>query len=541
MARIRITDGQTRTDQLALAAGDALLVETGGAIRTATGNAVVVNGATVQIANEGQIAVTGASGRAIDGTVSGALAIRITNLQPGIIEADAGAIRLRSGEGTTGTVRFLNEGRVASDQSVAVTFADLFADTITVINRGIITNAGTNDVLRPGNDAAAAITVINEGTIQAGTVDGATSNGDGVDLQSRDGGEAATIINRADALIEGGKHAVTGGNAATIINDGDLIGRNGSGINFDTELADGDAAVIVRNSGLISGRYDGFGDGDGDGVDVDYLVEIRNSGRIEGVDADNIDDFGDGVAAGGGTIVNLAGGEIFGGTNGILIDDGDRNGAFAATTVFNAGLIEGDLGTAIRFIGTFDDRIDNVGTITGGDISAVEAGAGSDTVTNSGTITGVVLLEDGNDLYRGSGTVGARVDGGAGDDRLFGGDGDDSLIGGAGRDALSGGAGADLFVFDDGDSSAGAADRIADLSAADAIQLSAIDADTTVEGEQAFTRLSGEAFTGVAGELVVAAFGNDLRVLGDTNGDGAADLVIVLAGVTNPELVNIIL
>jgi Ca2+-binding RTX toxin-like protein len=119
-----------------------------------------------------------------------------------------------------------------------------------------------------------------------------------------------------------------------------------------------------------------------------------------------------------------------------------------------------------------------------------------------------------------------------GDDTLIGGAGDDTLIGGGGRDLLSGGGGADRFVFlGVEDSPAGAADVIRDLGKGDLIDLSAIDADSTLEGDQAFVLVRG-GFTGRPGEAFLeydkAAKATHLSL--DVNGDGVADMVIDLIG-----------
>lgn len=119
------------------------------------------------------------------------------------------------------------------------------------------------------------------------------------------------------------------------------------------------------------------------------------------------------------------------------------------------------------------------------------------------------------------------IDGGDGLDKLFGQDGDDTLIGGAGQDRLFGGAGADTFVFlSIDDSRVGSEDEIVEFtrSHGDKIDLSKIDANTGVGGDQAFTFIGGAAFGGVAGQLRY-----DGRYLsGDVNGDGTADFQIQL-------------
>ena len=92
---------------------------------------------------------------------------------------------------------------------------------------------------------------------------------------------------------------------------------------------------------------------DGDAVDVDGVLNLINSGTIRGLGAKGLDSGGlpnnsEGVAAGGGTITNNAGGTISGEAQtgdplrearGILIDDGSNGSGVAATTVTNAGTI----------------------------------------------------------------------------------------------------------------------------------------------------------------------------------------------------------
>jgi serralysin len=126
------------------------------------------------------------------------------------------------------------------------------------------------------------------------------------------------------------------------------------------------------------------------------------------------------------------------------------------------------------------------------------------------------------------------VSGGAGRDVLFGNEGndllkggsqDDVLHGGSGQDILTGGLGADKFVFASvADSTVGAADKIVDFKRrSDRIDLSLIDANTSVEGDQRFHFIASKAFSGTAGELRLPGKGN---LLGDVDGDGLADFAI---------------
>jgi Ca2+-binding RTX toxin-like protein len=151
----------------------------------------------------------------------------------------------------------------------------------------------------------------------------------------------------------------------------------------------------------------------------------------------------------------------------------------------------------------------------------LQGGKGSDSLygeDGNDTLRG----EDGNDSLFGS-TGGDTVEGGAGQDRLFGDKGNDHIDGGLGNDITSGGPGADTFVFrtlaDAGD--ANGADRIEDHDGqTDRIDLSAIDANVTLAGNQAFTFIGAAPFSSTAGELRYAGG----IVSGDVNGDGVLDL-----------------
>ena len=198
--------------------------------------------------------------------------------------------------------------------------------------------------------------------------------------------------------------------------------------------------------------------GDGDGVDIDGMAYVENYGRIQGLGAGGLDSGGhpngaDGIAAGGGTLINHAGAVIFGQSKGILVDDGANGTATASgrgtdtatggvVTILNDGSITGERGTAIGLVGDFADRLVNgaTGVITGGAASyqvdvegsttpaaAVQMGAGADTLTNYGRIEGrnglAIDMGAGDDVTRlfaggSTGVVVGTVDGGAGIDTL---------------------------------------------------------------------------------------------------------------------------
>ncbi|MCE3269814.1 MAG: calcium-binding protein [Ramlibacter sp.] len=153
----------------------------------------------------------------------------------------------------------------------------------------------------------------------------------------------------------------------------------------------------------------------------------------------------------------------------------------------------------------------------------IRTGDGGDTITGTAAAN-VIQTGDGDDT----------IDGGAGDDSLSGGEHEDVITGGAGKDTLTGGGDRDVFRFNDGDLGAlrPLSDVVTDFSqaAGERIHLAAVDANTNVDGNQAFVWIGNGAFTGVARQLHYVQQGGKTFVEGDTNGDGAADFFITLTG-----------
>jgi Ca2+-binding RTX toxin-like protein len=145
-----------------------------------------------------------------------------------------------------------------------------------------------------------------------------------------------------------------------------------------------------------------------------------------------------------------------------------------------------------------------------------------------------IHAKGGNDLVTG-GAGNDTLYGEAGNDTLVGGDGNDVLLGGNGLNVLTGGGGADTFVFRAGDFEGGVTKNsalITDFSRTqgDKLDLRGLDANTATAGDDAFKLIGGDAFHKVAGELRYELSGNTVILLGDTNGDGLADIRIVLTG-----------
>ena len=127
-------------------------------------------------------------------------------------------------------------------------------------------------------------------------------------------------------------------------------------------------------------------------------------------------------------------------------------------------------------------------------------------------------------------------------DTINGGDGNDKLIGFYGSDILTGGAGADQFRYlFAGDSGIGAAaDRITDfLSGTDRLNFALLDADPVAAGRQALTYIDTAAFSATgAAQVRYGVSGADLLVQVDLDGNGTADMEIVLQGAGTQSLTS---
>jgi subtilase-type serine protease len=379
-----------------LGGSDTLTISTPGSI-TNSGKAVSLkdstSGAGVVIDNAGKIVSSG--GRAIDssGDESKARNYAIYNRSGGQILGANDALRIDSNF-ASGSLLIDNSGVIRSTTGQGLDLDALRSDAVktTLINRaGGLIRGEASDGMKTGANAS----LTNYGEISTGDSHNADEKFDGVDIDTASG---VSITNYG--VISGGRHGITTDLGATLINYGQITGRNGSGFG-----SDGDGRVI--NHGTITGAYSGLqANGDGDGVDIDNLAHIENYGTIRGVGAGGVDKAGfangsEGIALGGGYILNAAGALISGADSAILVDDGSGNSGLAATTLENFGRIEGLNGFGVKFVGEFADSVINGGTVSGSNGLALDLGGGDDRLT----------------LRNGSRFIGI-VDGGSGTDRL---------------------------------------------------------------------------------------------------------------------------
>ena len=157
-------------------------------------------------------------------------------------------------------------------------------------------------------------------------------------------------------------------------------------------------------------------------------------------------------------------------------------------------------------------------------------GSGYDTLIS---IENLVGSNAGDDLLAGNnaanvlqGMVGNdALYGLGGNDTLYGGNGNDYLIGGAGSDLMYGGTGSDIFYFGSLDDVGlgSAMDCIGDFDCQfDRLDFTGFDANTVLEGNQAFSFLGTASFSGAAGQLRF----DSGTLWGDVSGDMVADFGI---------------
>jgi Ca2+-binding RTX toxin-like protein len=380
---------------------------------------------------------------------------------------------------------FTNDGTVYSISSAA-RFQGDFTD---VINTGLISSTASYGVYFQGVTAGGFSNLVNSGTISGhsfavyailddlevlntGTI--VSANSTAVHLGSD--GYDLDLINHG--IIS------TSGTTAVRSEDGNDTVVNHSSINGNVDLNDGTNSFT--NTGDLTGSYVG-----GNGLDT-----VTNSGHIT-------------------SAVHLSSGAdfYFGTADGVVtgeIDLGTGNDTAILGNV--GGIVQGDTG---------DD------TITGG--------AGSD-VIDGGDDNDLIRGRTGDDIIEG-GSGNDTLRAGQGDDEVFGGSGDDFIRGGAGEDIINGGIGSDtMFGGSDGDSFVfvSALDS-PDVAGRDVIQ------DFTVGDDiidlSAFSGLSfigDSGFSGSGAEVRVTdpnSIGR-VKIYVDTDGDGTADMKIILNNTT---------
>lgn len=133
-----------------------------------------------------------------------------------------------------------------------------------------------------------------------------------------------------------------------------------------------------------------------------------------------------------------------------------------------------------------------------------------------------------------------------GTDTVNGGKGADQLTGGFGADDLTGGAGRDIFIYKTAQDSGfrvlggGSRDTIQDFKAGtDTLDMQLIDANTLLDGDQAFVAEGKDGFQ--AGEFRIVVSGEDTIVSFNLDGDTLPEMQILLVGVNTVTAADLIL
>lgn len=395
LAKDYLIDSAT-TGTLELKKSDTLEVASTGSIVAGDDDGVILpkhtSGATVSVDNAGLIRST--DGRGIDSKSDGEDLSHfvISNQAGALIQGTNDGLRLQTNPLAGGSLKIINAGTIESTvdgQAIDLESLNNPAFTTTLLNQaGGVIHAVGNDAIKTGSNA----TITNYGLIYTDT---APQDKNGLD-QKYDGikiGTSTGVTVHNYGTISADRHGVDLKTDATLYNyeGASITGRNGSGFGSD-------GSGTVYNYGTITGAIaDGKVNGDGDGVDIDLVGHVYNAGTIQGLGAKGVDSGGrpngsEGIAMGGGSIVNTASGLIRSVDNGVLVDDGAEGAGVAATYIDNAGRIEGEGGFGVKLIGEYDDTVINRGTISGGNGLALSMGAGNDhlVVATGGVFKGLV-------------------------------------------------------------------------------------------------------------------------------------------------------
>jgi serralysin len=355
------------------------------------------------------------------------------------------------------------------------------SETLQVETTGYLISTASGGVQLTGTGATYVVTIA--GTVLSNSAAGDSGLIMGVSNSTLD------LTVAQSGTIHGRSHGVVVGGFADIDNRGAISSDTGFGL---INVYSGN--YYIENSGLIASAKSTAVSLTGAGVHT-----LNNSGIIKGGTNAGARSFLSSNANGNDNIGN------FGWIYGDIVMNGGNDGYSGAS-----GRLFGKV-----YLG------DGVDKATGGiDNDWFEGGANNDVLRGNSGIDRLFGQDD-NDTLGGD----------AGNDILDGGNGKDSLTGNAGADNLTGGPSADRFIFlKTADSrTAGGRDTIEDFSRAqgDRIVLSAIDANTTLGGNQSFKFIGTAAFSGAAGELRYQKNGGNSNIFADTNGDGVADMHII--------------
>lgn len=361
---------------------------------------------------------------------------------------------------------------------------------------GFNNTSGREIYLAVVGQSALSYTIVDHGGIDTLDYSGYTAN-QRIDLNaetfSNVGGRVGNVSIARGSVIEnaiGGSGVdVLVGNAVANTLDG------GSGISTLNGAAGNDRLIL--GSGASGSTIDG-------GADTDTLVVNGSLSSLAG-------------------LVSVEALELNGGAAVTLTGTQFANGLALNTAVSGTGAITVNMNAGINFLSQ------NF-AFSGSGVTVTVNGTSGIDIIKCGTGVHIINAGDGNDQIRG-GTSADTINGGAGNDKI---------IGFTGADVITGGTGSDQFRYLlASDSGLGAnADRITDyVIGSDRFNFSGLDTDAVTPGVQGFAFVGNGAFSGGgAASIRYTNSGADLLVQADVNGDGIADMEIILQGLNGGTL-----
>jgi Ca2+-binding RTX toxin-like protein len=474
-------------------------------------------------------ALTGAQATLAHGSEDTAYTVSVAELLQGFTDVDGASLRVSGLSVDHGTVAY------DGDQTFTITPDANYSGTVTISytvgdGAGGAVDATLSLPLDPVNDAPNAI-ALSHASVAEDSANGTVVG----NLTASDGDDASGFT---WALLDD-----AGGRFAVDATTGALTVADGGALDFETQAswtvrvqvtdAHGASYAVTETIALTNVAEQVYAGT----KKADVFTAADDRGYVvNGLAGDDVltTRYGADTVTGGkgnDTISTSAGNDV------ILIAKGDGIDAIHGGAGFDTIRATG-AGTVITLSALSGVEIISSGGFAGVSLAGTKNADSFDftdvTLGGVGPINGLA----GNDTITGS--AGAdTILGGAGDDHLSGGLGADALQGGAGNDVLWGGRGSDVFTGGAGndvfafraieDSNAtGGIDHIADFKLKkDVVDLSAIDANASLAGDQAFTFIGKAAFTGL-GQLRYEQVGGHTEISGNVAGDLAADFTIVL-------------
>ncbi|VXA90198.1 autotransporter outer membrane beta-barrel domain-containing protein [Brevundimonas sp. G8] len=311
----------------------------------------------------------GSTGVLLDGVVASTVAVpsRLTTMYASALNRQVVSDAVvRIGLGSTGGAD-LDGGDVSGVLSGATrTYGDhalgLLAQSI---------GAGGGEVRLAGVD---------EAEVRLGGVSGASGAGGAINIGNT-GVITTTGVRSHGAMLQsigGGGGAVFGLSTATPLLSADNSGDGGA-IRF-TQTGDvvvagqGSTGVVAQSLGGGGGWIDGVFTGTAGGEGRGGAIDLALSGAVMAIGDDGVAVFAQSLGSQGGSAMNLA-------INGLV-----RGGA--------------GTGAGVRFEGGAANTITTSGSLSAVSGLAIEAGAGDDTVRNSGVVIGDINLGAGQNVFR---------------------------------------------------------------------------------------------------------------------------------------------